>query len=228
MRHVLPKSSLLLRGHCGPAPAPAVRPVPGIGGCQRYFSKTADPDPQLPPPESQPLIPEPGALPPAGSPETFGQRALAQINDFRLKLGLHALQWDARLARLAHDHCLFMDQRGKLGHDHFEQRCAYAKGGACVENIAWNMNTPQALLDNWTQQAAQAQNLTNPTLRKAGIARVGFFVTFFACEKLSCVSKFVSKRKCERNNPLLAHFRLETRLSPETISICSREMHKSI
>ncbi len=144
--------------------------------------KTADPDPQLPPPESQPLIPEPGALPPAGSPETFGQRALAQINDFRLKLGLHALQWDARLARLAHDHCLFMDQRGKLGHDHFEQRCAYAKGGACVENIAWNMNTPQALLDNWTQQAAQAQNLTNPTLRKAGIARVGFFVTFFACE----------------------------------------------
>ena len=26
----------------------------------------------------------------------------------------------------------------------------------------------------------------------------------------------------------LAHFRLETRLSPETISNCSREMHKSI
>ncbi len=29
-------------------------------------------------------------------------------------------------------------------------------------------------------------------------------------------------------NFFLAHFRLETRLSPETISNCSREMHKSI
>ncbi len=31
-----------------------------------------------------------------------------------------------------------------------------------------------------------------------------------------------------QSNIALAHFRLETRLSPETISNCSREMHKSI
>lgn len=122
-------------------------------------------------------------LPLAAQAESdFSQLALAEINALRQKQGLTPLRWDPNLAKLAADHGAYMDKIGELSHDNFQQRYESADGGVCVENVAWNINTPQKLVEEWENSLQHAENMLKPGLNRAGIARVGYFVTFFACD----------------------------------------------
>lgn len=109
-------------------------------------------------------------------------QTLEAINDFRRENGLPPLQWDNLLADLAQNHAAHMDAMGKLSHDNFQQRYENSGSGVCVENVAWNMNTPQALLKGWKNSAQHRKNLLAPQVTKAGIGRQGYFTTFFACD----------------------------------------------
>lgn len=166
----------VLLPQAGCAQDPSVAPVTGS------VNTAGDARPEAGSPQPQPLVPDPGSLPPATGNATFGQRALALINQFRIGQGLGALQWERGLAELAAQHGAYMDHMGKLSHDNFQQRYESAASGVCVENVAWNLNTPEALLEHWKNSPQHAQNLLQPDLKRAGIARVGYFVTFFACD----------------------------------------------
>ncbi len=115
-------------------------------------------------------------------PRQFSQSLLNAINDYRLQQGQTPLAWDEHLASLAQAHTAHMDQTGKLSHDGFQQRFEGSGAGVCVENTAWNKNTPQAVLDGWRASLPYDRNLLRHGLSRAGIARVGYFVTFFACD----------------------------------------------
>jgi len=112
----------------------------------------------------------------------FAQRTLAEINAVRAGQGLPELRWDDRLARLAADHAAYMDKVGELSHDNFQQRYESADGGVCTENVAWNINKPEKLVRHWMDSPSHAENLLQPGLRRAGVARMGYFVTYMACD----------------------------------------------
>ena len=115
-----------------------------------------------------------------GFDEFTGQLA-ALINAYRQDRGLQPLDLAEDLVTLADEHSASMAQRQRLSHDGFRSRFQRANSKVCVENVAWNYRTPEALLEGWRHSPAHHRNLLDPKVARVGIAMATRYVTFFAC-----------------------------------------------
>ena len=114
----------------------------------------------------------------------FEAELLVLINGYRTAKGLKALTGSALYDDLAREHSRAMQEQQSLSHDGFDerfQRAAADGARSCVENVAWNYETPQSLLDGWRKSAGHNRNMLQRKIRRAGIGRSGQYVTFFAC-----------------------------------------------
>ena len=107
---------------------------------------------------------------------------LAQINQYRQDNGLTPLVLDPALTRAARTHSFSMFQQKRLSHLRFNERYQQTNSRLCVENIGRGATNPRKQFDNWRRSGAHDQNLLVEEIRRAGIAEVGGFVTFFACQ----------------------------------------------
>jgi uncharacterized protein YkwD len=113
---------------------------------------------------------------------SYETELLHQINLYRTENGLNALTSDRTLIRLARVHSRYMKEKDVLSHDNFENRFRQCRRSSCVENVGWNSSTPRAQLLAWESSKGHNANLLNRKIRSAGIAKVGAYVTFFACD----------------------------------------------
>ena len=107
---------------------------------------------------------------------------LRRINQYRKQNSLNTLSFDRTLNRLARSHSRYMEEKNILCHDNFEDRFRECRRSSCVENVGWNYPTPGAQLLAWENSKGHDTNLLNRKIRYAGIAKVGAYVTFFACD----------------------------------------------
>ena len=107
---------------------------------------------------------------------------LAQINQYRQDNDLAPLVLDPALSRAARTHSFSMFRQKRLSHVRFDERFQQANSRLCVENIGRGATNPRKQFDNWRRSGAHDQNLLVEEIRRAGIAEVGGFVTFFACQ----------------------------------------------
>lgn len=103
------------------------------------------------------------------------------INDYRKDEGLGVLAFDPRLHDLAREHSRNMDRRQVLSHDGFDSRGTRADYRLCVENVAYNYQTPEALLKGWQESPGHNGNMLQPEIHQAAVSKVGDYMTFFAC-----------------------------------------------
>jgi uncharacterized protein YkwD len=52
----------------------------------------------------------------------------------------------------------------------------------CVENVGWNYASPEDEFIAWKRSDEHNSNMLVPDIRRAGISKVGVYVTFFACD----------------------------------------------
>lgn len=107
---------------------------------------------------------------------------LHRINQYRTENSLNTLSFDRTLNRLARSHSLYMNKKDILCHDNFEDRFRESRRSSCVENVGWNSPTPGAQLLAWENSKGHNANLLDSKIRYAGIAKVGVYVTFLACD----------------------------------------------
>jgi uncharacterized protein YkwD len=112
----------------------------------------------------------------------YSEALLERINLYRLEHGLNPLQPDPALARLARGHCTEMFRRQKMTHRHFKDRLAQAGSRLCIENVGWNFISPRQMFDGWRQSRGHNRNLLEDRVSRVGIAEVGRYVTYFACD----------------------------------------------
>lgn len=121
----------------------------------------------------------------ASSSPSGAERFLIQlaevINGYRATNGLEPLALTDELAVLASDHSVQMSERRELSHDGFRQRFQSAASKLCVENVAWNFRTAEALLEGWRKSPPHHRNLLDPAISRMGLAISARYVTFFAC-----------------------------------------------
>lgn len=113
---------------------------------------------------------------------SFEDALLHAINLYRVDKGLSPLSPDTTLYTLAKSHSRYMIQKNVLSHDHFQERFNQCRRSHCVENTGWNFTTPEAQMVAWKSSAGHNANLLSTKIKNAGIAKVGSFVTFFACD----------------------------------------------
>lgn len=111
----------------------------------------------------------------------FISQLLGYINHYRQSIHLRPLSFDNRLATLAQGHCSAMQHSGTLSHDRFDERYNKSGHSSCVENVGWNYRTARELFDAWRHSSGHDRNMRAEDIRRAGISRVGAYVTFFAC-----------------------------------------------
>jgi uncharacterized protein YkwD len=114
-------------------------------------------------------------------PMQYTASLLELINHYRAEHGMPALQAADQLALLAHEHSLYMAERGDISHAQFEQRYHRAGSRTCVENVGWNYRDPYEQFKGWQASAAHNAAMLEPKLRRGGIAIFEYYVTFFAC-----------------------------------------------
>ncbi len=125
---------------------------------------------------------------PAQSTETdslltpFEEKLLEFINQYRVRHGSSLLLFDAGLYELAKKHSAYMEKRSELSHDHFDERFEQSGKSFCAENVGWNARTPDAQFRAWRSSQGHNSNMLNKKAKKAGISRVGAYVTFFTCD----------------------------------------------
>ena len=112
----------------------------------------------------------------------YSRALLQQINRYRLEHGLNRLEPDPDLDRLARSHCIDMFQRQKMHHRHFKDRREQAGTRVCVENVGWNFISPLQLFDGWRGSRGHNRNLLEDRINRVGIAEIGRYVTYFACD----------------------------------------------
>lgn len=112
----------------------------------------------------------------------YARTLLEQINLYRQDNGLGPLRFDANLIRLARHHSFEMFRQKMLSHRNFDERFERADSRMCVENVGWNYRTPLKLFDGWRRSSGHNQNMLKEGVTRVGIADVGTYVTFFACQ----------------------------------------------
>ena len=120
----------------------------------------------------------------ANTPEEdigYNLALLEQINLYRMEQKLNQLRFDATLTLLAKKHSLTMFHKQKTSHLKFAERFRQADSLLCVENVGWNYSSPQSLFEDWHRSSGHNQNMLKKELNLVGIAEVGKYVTFFAC-----------------------------------------------
>lgn len=112
----------------------------------------------------------------------YGRTLLAQINLYRRDSGLGELVFDPALVKSARTHSFQMFQQKRLTHLGFKRRFAQSGSRLCVENIGQGSADAFKLFDAWHGSVGHDRNMLVEGLRKAGIAEVGGYVTFLACQ----------------------------------------------
>ena len=112
----------------------------------------------------------------------YDRTLLAQINLYRRDSGLSELTFDPALARVARTHSFHMFQQKRLSHVGFKERFARSGSRLCIENIGQSSADAFKLFDAWHGSVGHDRNMLVEDLRKAGIAKVGVYVTFIACQ----------------------------------------------
>ncbi len=103
------------------------------------------------------------------------------INSYRNQSGLGPLTFDSALYQLAQQHSNDMQAVGEMSHDGFQERYVDSGYRACVENVAWNYQTPESLLSGWQNSSGHDRNLLNVSIDFVGLSKSGPYSTFFAC-----------------------------------------------
>jgi len=112
----------------------------------------------------------------------FEDELLVLINRYRSSKKLKALTGYPLYYDLAREHSQDMQKRQDMDHDGFAGRFRRAVDArSCVENVGWNHETPRNLFDGWKDSPGHRENMLNRKISRAGISRVGTYVTFFAC-----------------------------------------------
>lgn len=114
----------------------------------------------------------------------FEDDLLARINMYRAANYLKPLTMRPTYVDLAREESLAMRKIDRLSHDGFNT--SFRKAGisglnGCVENVAWNYATAQSLFNDWQQSPEHNRNMLDRDITEAGIAKVGPYITFFAC-----------------------------------------------
>ncbi|SEH62587.1 Uncharacterized conserved protein YkwD, contains CAP (CSP/antigen 5/PR1) domain [Rhizobium tibeticum] len=126
------------------------------------------------------------AAQPPTTTSDFGSQTLALINSYRASRGLSPLAANGTLKALARQHCRYQATRRAINHDGFRQRSAQARAAGlsvvCSENVGVGYTTPQQLFAGWRSSPGHNTNLLRPNLRYAGVAVIGGYSTFFACQ----------------------------------------------
>ncbi len=118
---------------------------------------------------------------PAKEYPNYSEELLDLINQYRAGNRLNKLYYDKKLAAIAEGHSAFMYHRNFLSHDHFDERFVQSGSDLCVENVGWSHSTPEDEFNAWRNSVEHNKNILDGNIRKAGISRVGAYVTFFAC-----------------------------------------------
>ncbi|MBF0505248.1 MAG: CAP domain-containing protein [Nitrospirae bacterium] len=111
----------------------------------------------------------------------YSKDLLDLINQYRIGNRLYALYYDKKLAAFAEDHSTYMYRRNVLNHDNFHERFVQSGSDLCVENVGWNYSTPGDVFNSWRKSDEHNKNMLDRNIRKAGISKVGAYVTFIAC-----------------------------------------------
>nr|WP_320011172.1 CAP domain-containing protein [uncultured Desulfobulbus sp.] len=104
-----------------------------------------------------------------------------QINTYRKFVDLPPLRINKHLTRLARRHSFSMFRQKRLSHANFKTRFRQSGSRSCVENVGHNHSAPLKQFDAWRTSQGHDENMLNPEIRSVGLAKVGSFVTFFAC-----------------------------------------------
>lgn len=114
-------------------------------------------------------------------PETFARDLAGLVNEYRLRHGLPPLEASAGLEEIAWRHNAEMLEQRRLTHAGFRDRYEQTGSRVCVENLARNFLTPEAVLRGWQQSPSHDRNLLEPKVTRMGLAVTERYVTFFAC-----------------------------------------------
>lgn len=112
----------------------------------------------------------------------YARTLLEQINAYRNDFGLASLRFDDRLNHLAMTHSFAMSRQKRMSHANFDERFERSGSRMCVENVGWNYPTPLKLFDGWRRSSGHNENMLKDGVNYVGIAEVGKYVTFFACQ----------------------------------------------
>jgi len=113
---------------------------------------------------------------------TYEGKLLHSINQYRNQHNAPPLFFDKTLHILAKAHSHYMRGTNTLDHTNSEDRYRQYKRKICVENVGWNYMTPEAQFEAWRVSKGHNTNMLNKQIRRAGISKVGSYVTFFACD----------------------------------------------
>lgn len=169
-------------------PFPFLAQRPAYNYAWRPVSRR-QPSPVAPWAQPVPVAPAPAASHPPGKVQSGGNGAFETqevnlISQYRQQNGLGALTIDPNFSAIALGHSQDMANRHNMDHNGFDQRFAQAQQyGAtrCVENVAWNYNDPQSLFSAWQNSPEHNANMLDNAIRRAGVAIVNGYSTFFAC-----------------------------------------------
>ncbi len=114
--------------------------------------------------------------------DSYETTLLNQINLYRQENNLAPLQLNEHLNQLAVQHSTFMQQQNELSHKMFKERFRAAKRPSCVENVGWNYQTGSDQFLGWKHSSGHNKNMLAPQMTQVGLAKVGAYVTFFACQ----------------------------------------------
>ena len=112
----------------------------------------------------------------------YARTLLELINRYRNDYGLPSLRFDDRLNHLAMTHSFAMSRQKRMSHANFDERFERSGSRMCVENVGWNYPTPLKLFDGWKHSSGHNENMLKEGVYFVGIAEVGKYVTFFACQ----------------------------------------------
>ena len=117
-----------------------------------------------------------------GGASPYARTLLEQINNYRNANSLPSLRFDDRLNHLAMTHSFAMSRQKRMSHANFDERFQRSGSRMCVENVGWNSATPLKQFDAWQHSPGHDENMLKEGIRYVGIAEVGKYVTFFACQ----------------------------------------------
>jgi uncharacterized protein YkwD len=97
-----------------------------------------------------------------------------EVNLIRRRSGLYQLGTDTYLARFATSRSAAMARDNRLSHRGWERalRRAGLEDDALGENVAYNYDTPRAVIDGWMRSPGHRANILRPTFKRIGVGCV--------------------------------------------------------
>lgn len=101
---------------------------------------------------------------------TFNLTLMEEVNNHRASLNLTILQEDKELSQIAYNHSVYMESKGVLSHDNFNQR---VKGKSCGECVSKGSKNP---LKDWIRSVGH-KNVIEGDYTKIGVGIKGEYAT---------------------------------------------------